>query len=139
MDTIMGFKRYTLFLELKDWFIRGHDITGCHKDKKGHWRAEHETGSHVWGLSPAATDTCIEEIIKARTKRKNSLHIIVIQNLFTTNWIRQLNKIVHIHFLVSPVHSFWYPKNNEKLGVAIVFPFLPLGHGSYEAHQKCVQ
>ena len=115
----------SLFLKPKDWFIRGHDITGYHKDKKGHWRPEHESGVYVWAPPPAAADVCIEEIRKARMKRKDSLHIIIIQKLFTTNWLRQLNKIADCHFLVPPIHYFWRPKNYENLVVALVYPFLP--------------
>ena len=58
-------------------------------------------------------------------KRKDSLHIIIIQKLFTTNWLRQLNKIADCHFLVPPIHYFWRPKNYENLVVALVYPFLP--------------
>ena len=75
----------SLFLEPKDWFIRGHDITGYYKDNKGHWRPEHEEGVYIWTPPPAAADVCIEGIRKARMKRKDSLHIIIIQKLFTTN------------------------------------------------------
>ena len=115
----------SLFLEPKDWFIRGHDITGYYKDNKGHWRPEHEEGVYIWTPPPAAADVCIEEIRKARMKRKDSLHIIIIQKLFTTNWLRQLNKIADCHFLIPPTHNFWRPKNYENLVVAIVYPFLP--------------
>ena len=38
----------SLFLEPKDWFIWGHDITGYYKDKKEHWRPEHEKGVYIW-------------------------------------------------------------------------------------------
>ena len=58
-------------------------------------------------------------------KRKDSLHIIIIQKLFTTNWLRQLNKIADCHFLIPPIHNFWRPKNCENLVLAIVYPFLP--------------
>ena len=100
----------SLFLEPKDWFIRGHDITGYYKDNKGHWRPEHEEGVYIWTPPPAAADVCIEEIRKARMKRKDSLHIIIIQKLFTTNWLRQFNKIADCHFLIPPHSQLLAPK-----------------------------
>ena len=52
----------SLFLDSKDRFIQGHYITEYHKDKKGHWRPEHEAGVFIWTPPPAAADVCIEEI-----------------------------------------------------------------------------
>ena len=43
-------------MELKDWFIRGQDITRYYSDQKGHWRAEHKTGIQVY----APPNDCIE-------------------------------------------------------------------------------
>ena len=58
-------------------------------------------------------------------KRKGSFHIIIIQKLFTTIWLRQLNKIADCLFFVPPIHSFWRRNNYENLAIAFVFPFLP--------------
>ena len=60
----------------------------------------------IYGPPPAATDVCIEEIRKARMKGKDSLHIIIIQKLFTINWLYQPNTIFDCHFLVPPINYF---------------------------------
>ena len=57
-------------------------------------------------------------------KRKESLHIIIIQKLFTPIWLRQFNKVVDCNFLISPIQSFWNAQNHEHLIVGFVFPFL---------------
>ena len=98
---------------------------GYEKDKQGFWRPKIKKGIYVWSPPPAAADACLEELRKARMKRKMSTHIIVIQKLFTTNWMRQLNKIADCHFSIPPCHPFWNPNNFEPLIIAFVFPFLP--------------
>ena len=45
-------------LEPKDWFERGHDILGGHRDKAGHWYAKYKKGSYLWAPPPAAADAC---------------------------------------------------------------------------------
>ena len=74
---------------------------------------------------PAAADAAIEELRKARMKRKESCHIIIIPKLFTTLWLRQLNKVSDCNILIPPIHNFWNEQNYEKLVIAFVFPFLP--------------
>ena len=58
-------------------------------------------------------------------KRKNSIHIIIIQKKFTPVWLRQLNKVADLPFVIPPIHPYWDSHNYENLVVAIVFPFLP--------------
>ena len=114
-----------IFLKPKDWYIRGHDIIGWSKSEEGFWIPKHKPGTYIWTPPPAAADACIEEIRKARMKRKDSLHIIIIQKLFTPLWLRQFNKIVDCHFLIPPIHPFWDSHNHENLIIGFVFPFLP--------------
>ena len=113
-----------IFLTPKDWYIRGHDIIGWRKSSKGMYVPKIQSGVYIWTPPPAAADACLEEIRKARMKRKSSLHIIIIQKLFTPIWLRQFNKIVDCNFLITPIQSFWNSHNHEHLVVGFVFPFL---------------
>ena len=44
----------TEFLEPSDWFVRGHDISGYYKDKRGFWRVKASPGTMVWTPPSAA-------------------------------------------------------------------------------------
>ena len=58
-------------------------------------------------------------------KRKESLHIVVVQKLMTTTWLKQLNKCSDCIFTIPAAHSFWPAHNYEPLIVALIFPYLP--------------
>jgi hypothetical protein len=74
------------FLEPEDWFERGHDMSGGCKDSKGYWRPKILPGTFVWTSPPAAANVALEELQKARIKRQDSLHVIVIPRLLKPKW-----------------------------------------------------
>ena len=115
----------TIFLTPKDWYTRGHDIDGGSYNEKRFWYPKYRKGIYVWSPPPAAADACLEELRKARMKRKASMHIVIIQNLMTPTWLKQLYKAADCIFTIPACHDFWPAKNFESLSVAILFPYLP--------------
>ena len=113
-----------IFLSPKDWFLRGHDIDGGHYNSKRFWYPNIVAGTYVWAPPPAAADVCLEELRKARMKRKLSLHIVIIQRLMTPDWRKQLNKAADCIFTIPASHPFWPTHHFEPLVVAILFPYL---------------
>ena len=78
-------------LRPSDWFNRGHDHDGGYYDgateqnaRKGYWRIKARSGKFIWVSPPGAADVMIEELRKARLKRRDSTHFVVIPRLFTT-------------------------------------------------------
>ena len=114
-----------VFLSPKDWYLRGHDLSGGAFNHKGYWHHEIIKGTYVWTPPPAAADACIEELRKARMKRKNSTHIVIIQRLMTPTWLKQLHKCGDCIFSIPASHSFWPSTSFEPLIVAILFPYIP--------------
>ena len=114
----------TEFLSHKDWYLRGHDIKGGSYDTKGYWQNEIKSGVYVWAPPPAAADACLEELRKARMKRKESTHIIIIQRLMAPTWLKQLHKCGDCIFSIPASHSFWPTDVYEPLIVAILFPYI---------------
>jgi hypothetical protein len=112
------------FLEPAGWFERGHDMSGGSKDAKGFWRAKIVSGTFVWTPPPAAADVALEELRKARIKRQNSLHVIVIPRLLKPEWFRQLYKTCDLIFDVPPGSDCWPTNMYEPVVIGIVFPFL---------------
>ena len=113
-----------IFLRPHDWYLRGHDMKGGSFDKNKFWYPNYCKGTYVWTPPPAAADACLEELRKARMKRKESLHIILIPCLMTPLWLKQLNKAADCIFTIPPVHTFWPATCFEPLTVAILFPYL---------------
>ena len=54
------------FLNPSDWFEHAHDF-----------------GNYVWSPPPAAADVVVEQLGKARLKRPEALHVIVVPRLIT--------------------------------------------------------
>ena len=77
----------------------------------------------MWGAPAAATNVCLEELCKARMKRKTSTHVILIAKMFTPVWLKQLNKVVDCHFIIPAKYKFWDPHNFDHLVATLVFPF----------------
>ena len=122
------------FLSPSDWYIRGHDISGgefvsptewsTDKSNLKFWRHHHKPGTYVWSPPPAAAQVCVEEIRKARIKRHQSTHVIVIPRLMTPLWLEQLYKTADLVFSVKPTHAFWSKEQFEPLTIAIAFPYI---------------
>ena len=113
------------FLEPHQWFNRGHDHAGGSRDDNGFWRLKLRKGSFVWSPPPAAADAALEELRKARLKRRNSTHIIVVPKLLTPLWLKQMNKACDFVITIKNTHSFWPESMCEPLILGICFPYIP--------------
>jgi hypothetical protein len=61
--------------------LRGLDFTTL--SPEGWFTIGHEYGNHVWVPPPAACDVAVEQLGKARLKRPESAHLIVVPRLMT--------------------------------------------------------
>ena len=81
-----------IFLELRDWFIQGHNIVGYEQD--GLFQVPIiKQGFYVCTPPTAAAIVVIEELIKAQIKIQNSTHLIIIPKLLASTWMKQLYKV----------------------------------------------
>ena len=95
----------TIFLTHKDCLVRGHDAVGGTVDPKGIWKLVLQCGVYVWIPPPAAAEVCLEELRKARMKQKTSMHVVVIEKLFTPMWLKRLNKAADCIFIIPATHK----------------------------------
>ena len=106
-----------------DWFRRGHDHLPGAKDDQGFYRLKIKSGTFLWHPPPAAADVALEELRKARLKRRNSTHVLLIPKLVTTLWLRQLYKAADVVLTIPPNFDFWPSNMHEPLYLAFVFPY----------------
>jgi hypothetical protein len=97
---------------------RNHDRIGGGIYECGYWAPRHKSGTFVWSPPPAAAAVAIEELRKARIKRQDALHIVIIPE-----WLRQLFKVPDIVLFIPPSTSFWPGAVLEPLVVGLIFEF----------------
>ena len=113
------------FLQPKDWFLRGHDILEGQFESNvdGFKWPLYRKGTFVWA-PPAAAETMLEEVRKARHRRMESTHIILIPRLMTPTWQKHLRKVSDIVLSVPAGHPAWPSSMHEPLTVGLIFPFI---------------
>ena len=68
----------------------------------------------------------MEELRKARHKRKKSWHVFVCRKVMKTRWLGQLYKAADLVFEIKAGSRPFWPKDcHETLMVALFFPFVP--------------
>jgi hypothetical protein len=109
------------------WYQEGHGIIGGHLDKHKVWIPDHEHSGcmHLWAPPPAVADAMLEELLKARHKRTDTYHIVVIPRLMAPRWRRLFFKAVDVHFVIDPGNSFWPLDMYEPLFVGLILPYVP--------------
>jgi hypothetical protein len=119
------------FLEPAEWFTRGHDhvkdkweTTGDFDDSNVMQYPLLKKGIFIWTPAPCAAEVAVEELRKARHKRQNSMHLIVVPRLMHPHWRKQLYKASDLVLSLPVGHSAWGTKMFEPLTLAFVFPFL---------------
>jgi len=65
----------------------------------------------------------LEELRKARIKRQESIHIVVVPKLATPRWMKLLYKTADFVLDVPPLCKFWSKEMHEYLLIGIVLPF----------------
>ena len=108
------------------WFEEGHGIVGGGEDRRGVWIPKHGPSGRVflWAPQPAVADAALEELLKARHKRTDTFHVVVIPRLMTPRWRRLFNKACDFTFVAPAGVSFWPSDMYEPLWVGVVLPFV---------------
>ena len=71
-----------------------------------------------------AAEAALEELRKARTKRRTSTHLVVVPKLFTPLWLKQLHKVCDLILFIPSFFPFWNDKMYEPLCLGFCFPFV---------------
>jgi hypothetical protein len=106
------------------WFEEGHGIRGGQLDRHKVWMPIHEPKNklHLWAPQPFVADAALEELLKARHRRTNTFHVVLIPRLMLPRWRCLFNKACDFTFVVSPGALFWPQNMYEPLWVGILLP-----------------
>lgn len=112
-------------LEPIDWFGKAHDLCEGENDSNGFWRWKSKAQTFVWNIPSGAANVAVEQLRKARLKRQQSTHIMLIPRLNTMEWLRQLFREADCIIAIPPGVTGWNSNTCfEPLIVAISLPFL---------------
>ena len=107
------------------WYERGHDFDGGRVNTDGVWMPSLRAGTFVWAPPPAAADAAVEELRKARHKRQQSMHVVLVPRLLTPKWRKQLHKAADcVFFMPAGCGDAWPAEMFEPCLIAVCFPFL---------------
>jgi hypothetical protein len=109
----------------EEWFVEGHGICGGELNDDKIWMPIHEKGNqiHLWCPPPPVADAALEELLKARHKRTDTYHIILIPRLMTPRWRRLFKKAVDFCCEIPAGTAIWPSNMFEPLCLGIVLPF----------------
>jgi hypothetical protein len=94
------------FLRPEGWFTTGH----------GH-------GTFVWTPPPAAADVVVEQLGRARHKRPESMHLVVVPRVMTGYWRRHLTRGSDFYFVVDWPEVWPLKEHFEPLLIFVCLPF----------------
>ena len=109
----------------EQWFVEGHGICGGKTNEDGIWIPFHERrhSMHLWCPPPAVADAALEELLKARHKRTDTYHIILIPRLMTPRWRRLFYKACDFSCVIPAGFEHWPSNMFEPIYLGIVLPF----------------
>ena len=113
-------------LSPEGWFEEGHGIVGGSLDCNNVWIPSYGKGGKMflWAPPPAIADVALEELSKARHKRSDTFHVLLIPRLMTPRWRRLFHKVCDFSFVVSPGYLCWPSTMFEPLWIGILLPFV---------------
>ncbi len=89
------------------WFTEGQSLNHC-----------------VWTPPPAAADAAIECLAKAKHKRPENLHMVLIPRLMTSRWRKLLGKVCDAVITVPVGTEFWGHSQHEPFLLGLSFPLI---------------
>ena len=113
-------------LSPEGWFDEGHGIVGGSLDHNNVWMPSYGKGGRMflWTPPPAIADVALEELLKARHKRSDTFHVLLVPRIMTPRWRRLFIKACDFLFVISPGCFYWPSDMFEPLWVGILLPFI---------------
>jgi hypothetical protein len=111
--------------KLKDWLSNALGKTeATFLDPEGWFSKAHEFGNFVWTPAPAAAEVVVEQLGKARHKRPECLHLVVVPRLMTGRWRRHMARNSDFYFRIQN-SDIWGKAMFEPLLIFVCLPIKP--------------
>lgn len=111
---------------LKDWLSKlVADLNFVHLDESGWFRQGHTMGNFIWTPAPAAAEVVVEQIGKARLKRSESMHLVLVPRLFTGYWRRWMTRHADGYFRIAWQDVWPLEEEYEPLLCFLFLPYQP--------------
>ena len=94
------------FLSPEGWFDEGHG-----------------TGNYVWTPPPAAADVVVEQLGRARHKRPESMHLVVVPRVMTGLWRRHMTRGSDFYFKIDWPDIWPLKSQFEPLLIFVCLPY----------------
>jgi hypothetical protein len=90
---------------------------------EGWFETGHGAGMYVWAPALAAAEVVVEQLGKARLKRPQAMHLIVVPRLMTGRWRRHLTRGLDFNFRVEWEDVWPIKEQFEPLLIFVCFPY----------------
>ena len=97
---------------------------------EGWYSRAHTKGTFIWAPPPAAAEVVVEQLGRARLKRPESMHIVVVPRVMTGRWRRHLSRGSEFYFRIDRPEVWDTRLHFEPL---LFFVCLP-----YRSHNPCL-
>jgi hypothetical protein len=109
---------------LKDWVGQSFgDMNHTFLGPEGWFSTGHLDGNFIWTPPPTAADVVVEQLGKARHKRPNNLHLVIVPRLMTGYWRRAVTRECDGCFEICLGFELWKQQEFEPLIVFVCLPF----------------
>jgi hypothetical protein len=110
--------------ELKDWIAQSFgDMNHVFLEPEDWFSTGHQDGNFIWAPPPAAADVVVEQLGKARHKRPQNLHLIVVPRLMTGYWRRAMARECDGCFEIRLGFDLWPHAEFEPLIIFVCCSF----------------
>lgn len=94
------------FLSPEGWFTQGH-----------------QAGTFVWTCAPAAAEVVVEQLGRARLKRPESMHLVVVPRIMTGRWRRHLSRGSEFYLKLDWPEVWDLSKHFEPVLIFLCLPY----------------
>lgn len=95
-----------------------------HTLKPEEWFDEHHNfGNYIWAPPPAAADVVVDLLNKARHKRPESMHLVLVPRLMTGRWRKLMTRLSDFYFIIDWLDCWDRSEHFEPLLCFVCLPF----------------
>jgi hypothetical protein len=95
------------FLQPEGWFDGGHKL-----------------GNFIWSPAPAAAEVVVEQLGRARLKRPQCMHVVVVPRLMTGRWRRHLSRGTDFYFKIDWTELWPLTTHFEPVLIFVCLPYV---------------